>query len=170
MAKIRPLPMPVDLVLTHRAMFFCSGATYKVILAITCHFWAAGCPSSDLDDESLASLARTGAGRWQALKTGLKPILAELLPKLAHEHAVAQMRRDNIRTRMRDAAERGRATMAKRRMDSTILAFEKKTKKLVTPDTATRYVNPRAVMRPDKLAAIGKLPTDKTDAARFSDK
>ena|SRR5271163_2629084 len=170
MSKTKPLPMPIELVLDSKYLKCSGGTLERAVMIVTARFWAAGCPASGLNAAEACQVAKLTPTAWNRLKNDLMACLDNLLPKLAHEHAVAQMRRDNIRARMRDAAARGRATIAKRRMDSTILAFEKKSKKLVTPDTATRYKNPRALMTPQELAEIGKRPTDTSDKARYADK
>jgi hypothetical protein len=169
MSKSKPLPMPIDLVLDSKYLKCSGGTLERAVMIVTARFWAAGCPASGLNAAEACQVAKLTPTAWNRLKNDLMAALENLLPKLAHEHAIAQAKRDAIRNAIAEGAAKGRATMAMRRH---IQAFSSSDKKpgLVTPDTATRYVNPRAVMRPDKLAAIGKLPTDKTDAARFSDK
>jgi hypothetical protein len=166
MAKLKPLPMPIDLVLNHRAMFFCTNQTYKAVLAVTTAFWQSGCPASGLDDVSIATLAKLGPGRWMTVKTDLKAILSELLPELARQHAILESKRERIREAVREAGAKGRATQRLRKLQ--ILTATEKKPALVTPQKAERYTNSRAVMSPQKLAAVSKLAVNPD--ARFRDK
>jgi hypothetical protein len=169
MAKTKPLPMPVELVLNSRHVKCCGGTLERGVAIVAMRFWAAGCPASGLNAAEACQIAKFTPTAWNRLRIDFMAALAEVLPALSREYAIAQAKRDAIRARIAEGAAKGRAVLAQRRHECRIASFDKKPK-LVTPDTAERYENPRAVMTPQELAAIGKKPTDSSPAARFSDK
>jgi hypothetical protein len=169
MAKTKPLPMPIDLVILSKHLAIAPGPVHRAIVVITCHFWAAGAPPDGMEEETARQVAKIASGHWNAIRMAVMAALADLLPALSREYAIAQARRENIRRAIADAGAKGRATAAANRKAGIIYAIGNK-QPLATPDTATRYRNERACLTPQELAAIGKRPTDTTAVARYADK
>jgi hypothetical protein len=169
MAKTRPLPMPVELIILSKHLAIAPGPVHRAIVVITCHFWAAGAPPGGMEEETARQVAKIASGHWNAIRIAVMAALSDILPALAHEYAIAQKRRDNIRAAISEAGAKGRATIEARRRVGNLIVLDKKKPALVTADTATRYVNKKAVITPQKLAAIGKLPTDTGTSARYQD-
>lgn len=149
--------MPIDLVLTHPAMFCVPGSVYRGVVTITAAYWLAGCPPSPLDDATMQHLAKMPAGHWTASRDGISAILEALLPELQKLYHGKMAQRESYLAQKLAAARRGGiAAQAKRR--ALIVYPEKKTKSqkpaLVTPSRAPAYVDKSAAEKPRDLAAI----------------
>lgn len=157
MAKIKPLPMPLEPVLHSKHMQFAAGSVYRAILAVSCAFWAGGACLDGFNDAKAAQISRMPVGAWNAIKSPVMSALADILPELATRHAMAQATRDNMRRSIAAAQTKGRMVMFERRQARKAATEENKQPepvRLKTPHKAARYVNESACMAPHELAAL----------------
>ena len=170
MAKLKPIPMPIEAVLHSRHMQCAAGPVHRAILTVACHYWASGAPLAGIEEETARQVSRIASGHWNAIKAAVMPALADILPELATKYAAAMVTRDNVRALGRKNGEKGRRIIWQRHQDRLQASDAKRLDTiqapLKTPQRAARYVNPRACMTPQALAA---LPTDHVEA-RFVDK
>jgi len=171
MAKLKPIPMPVETVLHSRHLQCAAGPVHRAVITIACHYWAAGAPLEGLSEETARQVARIPSGHWNAIRATVTAALADILPELATRHAGQVATRDAMRAMLSMNGAKGRAVSLARRKalnaapngnngDSGRVALK-------TPHLAARYDNPAACMSAQELAA---LPTENVESARFCDK
>ena len=168
--KPKPIPMPVELVLTHPAMFYCPGATYRAVAVIAMAFWHAQCPPEPLDDVALQNLARVPPSHWNGSRAAIKAILADVLPQLAHAYADAKMRKAHVKAFFANASARGKKPRQKPQDPKTAENKIPPASRapLVTPAHARLFPNDgRSHLSPQELAVIGKL--EQNPVARLVD-
>jgi len=171
MAKLKPIPMPIEAVLDSRHLKFTQGAVYRAVIVIACQFWAGGSRLDGFNEPMAAQLSRIPYGNWNAIKQPVMTALADILPELATRYATQYATREHFRAVLRENGARGRAiAMARhkaRREEANGKPSGAARVALKTPQVAAKYVNPRACMAPQALAA---LPSDNVETARFLDK
>jgi len=171
MAKLKPIPMPIETVLHSRHMAFASGPLERAIWTIACRFWASGAKLEALDEATACQVAKIQGAHWERLKAPVMAALADILPDLERRYAAAMVTRENVRALGRKNGEKGRQIIWQQRQ-ARLQASDAKRLDMVqaplkTPHLAARYANPRACMAPQALAA---LPSDNVETARFLDK
>ncbi len=170
MAKLKPLPMPVEPILHSRHMQCAAGPVHRAIITIACHYWAAGAPIEGLPEETARQVSRIASGHWNAIKSPVMAALGDILPELATRHAALKASRDSFRAILSVNGAKGRAiALARRKSQKEAVSGNNASPgrvALKTPQIAARHENPRACMSPQDLAA---LPTDHIEA-RFCDK
>jgi len=168
MAKLKPIPMPVETVLHSRHMQCAPGPVHRAILTVACHYWASGAPLAGIEEETARQVSRIASGHWNAIKQPVMTALADILPELATRYATQYATREHFRAVLRENGARGRAiAMARhkaRREEANGKPSGAARVALKTPQVAAKYVNPRACMAPQALAA---LPSDNVETARF---
>lgn len=167
MAKLKPIPMPIEAVLHAKRMQFAPGAVHRAVISIACHFWAGGAVLDGFDESMAQQIARIPSGHWAAIKAAVMPALADILPDLATLHATALEKRENMKRSLAAGQLKGRIVMFERRQKQKAATEQKINLPVRTPKTARRYVNESACMTPQALAA---LSTANEVAARFLDK
>jgi len=171
MAKLKPIPMPIEAVLDSRHLKFTQGAVYRAVIVIACQFWAGGSRLDGFNEPMAAQLSRIPYGNWNAIKQPVMSALADILPELATRYASIQATRNAMRAMLSANGKKGRAISLARRRALNQPAPEQNTSTarvaLKTPQVAAKYVNPRACMAPQTLAA---LPSVNVETARFLDK
>src|SRR5208337_3042996 len=160
MAKLKPLPMPLEPVLHSKHLQFAGGSVYRAVMTVACAFWAGGACLDGFNDAKAAQIARMPVGAWNAVKSPVMAALADILPELATRYVAAQSTRDNMRAMLAANGQKGRAICIARRKQEEEAAVGKQRARLVTPHKAARYVNEAACLPPHELAEIASRPTD----------
>ena len=167
MAKPKPLPMPVDVVLGSKHLAFASGPLERAVWCIACRFWLSGAVLDGFDESTACQVAKIQGAHWERLKTPLMAALGDILPELAMRHAVEHEKRLNMRRSLEAGQLKGRIVMFERRQKQNAATVEKSPAAFRAPKTAARYVNETGLMSPQALAA---LPVSTMDNARLADK
>lgn len=171
MAKLKPLPMPIETVLHSKHLQCAAGPVHRAVITVSCHYWAAGAPLEGLPEETARQVARIPSGHWNAIKSTVMAALADILPELATRYAAHLATRNAMRAMLSENGKKGRAISLARRkaLNASHPGNNESSGRmpLKTPQIATRHVNPRACMTPQDLAA---LPRDSEATARFCDK
>ena len=171
MAKLKPIPMPIEAVLHSRHMAFASGPLERAIWTIACRFWASGAKLGALDEATACQVAKIQGAHWERLKAPIMAALADILPDLATRYAKQYATREHFRAVLRENGARGRAIAMARHKARKEEANGKPSSAarvaLKTPQVAAKYVNPRACMAAQALA---DLDNSNVESARFLDK
>ena len=171
MARCKPIPMPIEAVLHSRHMQCAAGPVHRAILTVACHYWASGAPLAGIEEETARQVSRIASGHWNAIKAAVMPALADILPELATRYAKQYATREHFRAVLRENGARGRAIAMARHKARKEEANRKPSSSarvaLKTPQVAAKYVNPRACMAAQALAA---LDNSNVESARFLDK
>src|SRR5208283_4856320 len=115
MAKLKPIPMPIEAVLHSRHMAFASGPLERAIWTIACRFWASGAKLGALDEATACQVAKIQGAHWERLKAPIMAALADILPELATLHATALAKRENMKRSLAAGQLKGRIVMFERR-------------------------------------------------------
>lgn len=164
----KPLPMPIDMVLLHPATPFMTGLEYRALITICAAYWLADCPSMALNATRIRESGRFSTREWNhALKAILKP-LQDILPVLAHSHAMATQRRQHLSTIAKQAGFLGHETQRRLRQaqhsqaglnDSAPPSLNHR-----TPRKAKPHTDNRAPQSPVSLALLDMESKDRRTA------
>lgn len=160
MAKVKPLPMPIEAVLDSRHLKFAPGSIYRAVITISCRFWASGGGLDGFSESTAYQISQIELGHWNRIKTPVMTALADILPMLERQHIIAQGKRDSMRAMLRGNGEKGRRVMQERRNLKSESAVEKSTttkaQVIRTPATYARVTNPAALTSPVGMVRIGQ--------------
>lgn len=145
--------MPVELVLDSKHLKIAPGSVYRAVITIACLFWSSEAGLDGFDESAAAMISKIPAGHWSAIKTPVMTALADILPKLQHERAVAQGKRDNMRDILAERAAKGRLVMQRRRVSQKEQAPPVAPR---IPATLPRINNPASATSPAGMVRIGQ--------------